>query len=128
MNTIRLNTGTTEIKWMIWVNLMIGFWIFILPWAAGPGFKLNVVNVVMWNFLFIGSAIITLSYLSFKHMLSWAYWLIIFTGVWLIVSPWFLFYSSNELLLWNSLVFGLLITSLTAFFVPMKKTDKRSFI
>ncbi len=111
-------TKLMELRWMIWLNLMIGFWIFVLPWVAGPGFKLNEVNVVMWNFLFIGSAIISLSYLSFKRMLSWANWLILLTGVWLLVSPWFLFYSGNELLFWNSLIFGLLITSITLFFIP----------
>jgi hypothetical protein len=120
-----MNKKLSETKWLIWINLFIGFWVFVLPWTVGPGFKIQGGNVVMWNFLFIGAMIISLSYLLLKKMLAWAYLLTEFTGIWLIVSPWFLFYTSHKLLVLNSLILGLLVSTTTAFLLPNLSKNKK---
>lgn len=123
-----------KLKWTLSLNYMIGFWIFILPWTLGPGFKNNAVNVAMWNFLFIGLTVIILSILSqrTKGMFSWEYWLLVLTGSWLMVSPWFLLYFNQSALMWNSLIFGLALASSNALIIPidqrnLSKNIKRKF-
>ena len=123
-----------KLKWTLSLNYVIGLWIFILPWALGSGFKSNAINVALWNFLFIGLNVIILSYLSqkTKGMFSWEYWLLVLTGAWLMVSPWFLLYFNQSSLMWNSLIFGLALAGFNALIIPvdernLRKNLKRKF-
>lgn len=116
-----------KLKWTLSLNYVIGLWIFFLPWTLGPGFKSNAVNVAMWNFLFIGLNVIILSYLSQKTraMFSWEYWLLVLTGFWLMVSPWFLLYFNQTSIMWNSLIFGLALISFNALIIPVDERNLR---
>ncbi|NOT78081.1 MAG: SPW repeat protein [Bacteriovoracaceae bacterium] len=116
-----------KLKWTLSLNYVIGFWVFILPWTLGPGFKNNAVNVAMWNFLFIGLSVIVLSSLTqkTKAMFSWEYWLLVLTGIWLMVSPWFLLYFDRTLLMWNSIIFGMALASANAFIIPIDQRNLR---
>jgi hypothetical protein len=41
--------------------------------------------------------------------MKWYQWFFIVLGLWLVVSPWFLGFSSLNLALWNNIVVGAII-------------------
>lgn len=108
-----------DAKWENWLILAIGIWIFSIPWTASWGFGSNDINVIMWNFVMIGSCVIMTSIISLRKLKVWPEWLALFMGVWLTFSPLFLLYWNNTFLLVNSVLFGLLITGLSALSIPI---------
>ena len=106
-------------KWENWLILAIGIWLFSIPWTVSWGFGSNDINVVMWNFVMIGSCVITTSIISLRKLKVWPEWLALFMGVWLTFSPLFLIYWNNTFLLVNSIIFGVLITGLSALSIPI---------
>jgi hypothetical protein len=107
-----------NIKWENRTNFFLGLWVFLIPWTMSEGFKVDAVNARMWNFVMIGLIVMIASRLAIKKLVAWAEWLSLCAGVWLIASPWFLLYSDDPLLLWNSLIFGALITIFSAMTIP----------
>lgn len=120
-----------DAHWENWLNFFLGVWVFLIPWTMGQGFNSNpgAVNVVSWNFVMIGLIASILSIISIRQLKPWPEWLIFFFGAWLIFSPWFLLYSHNHILLWNSIVFGLLIALSSGLAIPIaeKKIYHRVF-
>lgn len=108
-----------DAKWENWLILAIGIWIFSIPWTASWGFGSNDINVIMWNFVMIGSCVIMTSIISLRKLKVWPEWLALFMGVWLTFSPLFLIYWNNTFLLVNSVLFGMLITGLSALSIPI---------
>lgn len=106
-------------KWENIVILFIGLWIFSIPWTVGWGFGSNDINVVMWNFTMIGAVVIFDSIVALRHIRVWAEWLSLFMGALLIFSPFLLVYYNNSFFLWNSIVFGVAITILSALAIPI---------
>jgi len=114
--------------WENWTNIFLGLWVMFLPWTVGYGFHPYYVNIVSWNFIIMGIVVVTMSGLSLKKVLPYAEWLVLFAGLWLFFSPWFLlyednspwyvFYNENNSLLWNSVVTGALITLFSALTIP----------
>lgn len=106
-------------KWENWVMLISAVWLCSIPWVLSFGFEKYELNVIMWNFLMIGATVAVTSFLSLKHLRVWPEWLSLFMGVWLFFSPFFLVYYGNTILLYNSLLFGAIITGLSALCIPI---------
>ena len=111
-------------KWENILILFIGIWLFSIPWTVGWGFGSNDINVVMWNFVTIGAAVVVTSIIALRKIRVWAEWLSLFMGAWLVVSPLLLIYYSNTFLLWNSIVFGGLIVGLSALAIPVAEKQR----
>lgn len=111
-------------KWENIVILCIGLWLFSIPWTVSWGFGSNDINVVMWNFTMIGAVVIFDSVVAIRHLRVWAEWLSLIMGAWLVFSPLFLFYWNNTFLLWNSIIFGLIITGLAALAIPIAEKQR----
>lgn len=108
----------SEIKKENMLNMILGFWITILPMLIGYGFNSNAVNVVSWNFTLTGIAVIVLSFLSLRYVRAWSEWLSLAAGAWLMLSPWLLGYVNNTGLLLNSLILGFIIMACSAQLIP----------
>lgn len=111
-------------KWENILILCIGLWLFSIPWTVSWGFGSNDINVVMWNFTMIGAVTIFTSIVALRHLRVWAEWLSLFMGAWLVFSPLLLVYWNNSFLLWNSIVFGLAITGLSALSIPIAEKQR----
>lgn len=105
-------------KWENWINVFLGAWVFLTPWTLAEGFEADAVNARMWNFIMVGSIVMLASKLASKKIVAWAEWLSLCAGVWLIFSPWFLLYTEYSFLLWNSIIFGVMITFFSAMTIP----------
>ena len=108
-----------DAKWENWLILFTGIWIFSIPWVIGFGLQSTEINVVMWNFIMIGSCVAMTSIVALRQLREWAEWLSLFMGVWLIFSPLFLLYYNTPILLWNSIIFGVIIAGLSALSIPI---------
>lgn len=111
-------------KWENILILFIGIWLFSIPWTVGWGFGSNDINVVMWNFVTIGAAVVVTSVIALRKIRVWAEWLSLFMGAWLVASPLLLIYYSNSFLLWNSIIFGGLIVGLSALAIPVAEKQR----
>ena len=111
-------------KWENIIILFIGIWLFSIPWSVGWGFGPNDINVVMWNFVTIGAAVIITSIIALRDIKVWAEWLSLFMGIWLTLSPLLLIYFTNSFLLWNSVIFGLAIAGLSALSIPIAEKQR----
>lgn len=108
-------------KWEHIIILFIGIWLLSIPWTVGWGFGTNDINVVMWNFITIGVALIVTSVIVLRNYKLWAEWLTLFMGGWLLFSPLLLVYYDNSFFMWNSIVFGLATLGLSALSIPSKE-------
>ncbi|MBC7714518.1 MAG: hypothetical protein H7177_14325 [Rhizobacter sp.] len=113
-----------DAQWENVVNIVLGSWIFAIPWVFGFGFERYEVNVVMWNFAMIGLVVIVSSVIALRQLKPWPEWLTFYTGVWLFFSPLFLVYWANSVLLWNSLLVGALISGVSALAIPIAERKK----
>jgi hypothetical protein len=111
-------------KWENLLNIILGAWVFIIPWVLGFGFERFEINVVMWNFSAIGLVVIVTSISSIRQLKPWSEWLSLYSGIWLICSPLFLVYWKYPILLWNSVIFGVLITGFSALAIPAANRKK----
>lgn len=107
-----------DAQWENFINIFLGAWIFAIPWVYGFGFEKYEVNVIMWNFAAIGLTVMVSAIIALRQLKPWPEWLSFYTGVWLFFSPLFLVYWTNTTLLWNSLLFGVLITGFSALAIP----------
>lgn len=110
-----LKTG----KWENWIILICGIWLTVTPWVLSFGLEKYEVNVIMWNFIMVGLTAIGTSLVALKSLKVWPEWLSFFMGSWMMMSPFFLIYYKNDVLLWNSLLFGAIIAGLSALCIPL---------
>jgi hypothetical protein len=118
------DTTIKNAKWENWIILISGIWLCLVPWVLSFGFEKYELNVIMWNFLMIGAIVVATSILSLRHLRVWPEWLSLFMGVWMFLSPYFLLYYSNDILLYNSLLFGVIITGLSALSIPLAEKKR----
>lgn len=111
-------------KWEHIIILCIGLWLLSIPWTVGWGFGPNDINVVMWNFVTVGAAVIATSIIALRNVRIWAEWLSLFMGAWLVFSPILLVYYNNSFFLWNSIIFGIAIVGLSAFSIPIAEKQR----
>lgn len=113
-----------DAQWENITNIFLGAWVLAIPWVFGFGFEKYEVNVIMWNFFLIGLTVIVSSVIALRKLKPWPEWLSFYTGIWLFFSPLFLLYWKNSTLLWNSILFGLLIATFSAFAIPFAERKK----
>jgi hypothetical protein len=111
-------------KWEHIIIIFIGLWLMSIRWTVGWGFGPNDINVVMWNFLMVGAAVIITSIIALRNIRIWAEWLNLFMGTWLILSPLLLIYYKNSFFLWNSILFGVAIVGLSAISIPIAEKQR----
>ena len=111
-------TSLEKTRWENWSNVLMGLWVFLTPWTLASGFQADGGNTSLWNFLLIGGIVVLVSLLAIKKVQIWAEWISLSAGVWLIFSPWFLFYYDNKLLSVHSQICGFVIALLSGLTIP----------
>jgi hypothetical protein len=100
--------------WQDWMNLLLGAWVFISPWAvqhvmasaATPG---GAGGAGMWNLSIVGAAIAVLALVALYVFNAWEEWVNGALGLWLLVSPWLMGFSASAALTWNAVIAGILV-------------------
>lgn len=114
MSEVKFSKGNRERHWQEWVNLAFGLWVMVSPWAiahvmAGAGDPAGVTEAVMWNHYAVGAAVALLAAVALGSSRQWGEWLNIALGIWLLVSPWVIGFTTSAVLMLNAAVVGGLI-------------------
>jgi hypothetical protein len=92
--------------WQDWVNLFLGIWVLVSPWAIGR----DAGSALISNAYIVGSAVTAVAVAALVAFRLWEEWVTLILGTWLLVSPWFLGFSAMSVLTWNTVAIGILIT------------------
>jgi hypothetical protein len=109
-------------RWRDWVMLVLGAWLFLSPWILGfaggapAGAEPTVAGpaAAAWNAWIVGVVITALAIWAIVKFAEWQDWLTGILGVWLIIAPWVLGFSSLTAAAWNQVIVGLLVVALAA--------------
>jgi hypothetical protein len=74
-------------KWASWVNVLLGLWLIVSPWALGYGYGAAVANDVVLGILIAAVALWSVSVPSIETAPAW---INVILGMWLIIAPWVL--------------------------------------
>ncbi|MDA8230631.1 MAG: SPW repeat protein [Magnetospirillum sp.] len=93
--------------WQDWVNLVLGVWLFIAPWALGYSGS----PAPAWNSWIFGVVIAVLSIAALVQFALWEEWVNVVIGVWLLISPWVLGFAATPggATTWNQVVIGIVV-------------------
>jgi hypothetical protein len=93
-------------RWQDWVNLVLGAWMVVSPWALGFADPQNAAAVSAWT---LGAAIIVFAAIAVKIPQAWEEAINILLGVGLIASPWALNFAAQEAPTTNAVAVGVLV-------------------
>ena len=94
------------------INVVAGMYLFLSPWI----FPENLNTAGAWNCVFFGVvvAILALDKMSLAYQV-WLSWINAAIGLWVIISPWVLGFSSGVGITWTCVVTGAVILGLAVF-------------
>lgn len=94
--------------WQDLVNALLGVWVILSPWALG----FQSTTVAMANAVIIGVALIAAALGAIFVPRAWEEWTEGILGLWLIVSPWALGFSTHRDAMLTAVITGVVIAAL----------------
>jgi hypothetical protein len=92
-----------------WLVAVAGLWELLSPFILGY----SAITVAMWNAIIVGVMLILLAgWAALFHEVSTDRtldWINAILGLWLVVSPFVLGYSVMRVVLWNSVIVGIVV-------------------
>lgn len=92
-------------QWQDIINLILGIWLFVSPWVLGY----STAGTAAWNAWIIGVVVFVLSATSLAAFRQWEEWINVVLGIWLIVSPWVLTFSTLRNAAANQVIVGIIV-------------------
>ena len=107
----------TSIKhWQDPLNLILGIWMIVSPWVLRyqTDMTLNAVmsNAATSNAVLLGILIAAAALVALFRVMAWEEWVNVVLGVWLVISPWVLGFSSLATAMWNAVIVGIVVAVL----------------
>ena len=96
-------------RWEDWINCILGIWLFFSPWILS--YSTN--HVAAWNAYVIGIALFVFTIWALSIPKPWEEWVNAVLGLWLVVSPWVLAFSTQLVPAWNAVICGLIVLVLS---------------
>lgn len=92
-------------EWQDVANLILGAWLGVSPWmlAFAPQ------QVPAWNAIIVGLVIALAAAGALYAFHVWEEWLNGALAVWLVISPWILGFSTQQVPTWNQIIVGVLV-------------------
>ena len=97
---------TAPAAWASWINVILGLWLIISPWALG--YSHSSVEA-KWNSVILGIAVLVLAYLGATMASAIPNWWNIILGIWLVISPYTLRFDGAIRPEQNTMVMGIAI-------------------
>jgi len=91
-------------------SLVIGLGLFCSPWAVG----FSADSPTNWNAWLSGILIVALAVAALAVFAEWSAWLTLAAGIWVAVSPWVLYFSSNATVTPLHVIAGMLVAAVAA--------------
>lgn len=96
-------------RWQDWLNLLLGAWLFISPWAMGYAESMP---RAAWSAYVTGAAIVLFAAVAVYMPRLWEEALNIALGAWTVISPWVLGFASSRDVTTNTVAVGIAVTVL----------------
>jgi O-antigen/teichoic acid export membrane protein len=96
---------STHRNWEDWFGIILGALIGLAPWIAGQQDS----QIIMWNAVLIGAAVIALASLELTALQRWEEVAELLCGFWLLASPFALGYAESTLAAWHFSLGALLV-------------------
>jgi hypothetical protein len=101
-------------KSLSWLVAVAGLWEVLAPFILGY----SATTVAMWNAIVIGVVLIVLAaWTAFSENVRFdrnLEWFSALMGVWLVVAPFILAYSTTGVAMWNDIIVGVVVIVLSA--------------
>jgi len=88
--------------WQDPVNLILGLWMLISPWVLGYQGE----TTAMWNAVVLGILIGAVAIGALAQPKAWEEWANVVLGIWLVISPWVLGFSTMREPMANAAIVG----------------------
>lgn len=102
-----------QIRNMNWTMAVVGVWVTIAPFLLHYG---NV-TTALWNDLVVGPAVCVLAVAAAlspdEDRIRTLDWITAVAGLWLVLAPFILGYSSVGVALWNDIIAGVIILAIS---------------
>src|SRR5690625_603830 len=94
------------------LNIIVGAWLFLSPWTVG----FSTVRSATWNSLIVGFLIAVFAIIRTTAPMQapGLSWLNFILGIWLVMSPFIVNFGGVDAAMWNSVIAGLIVLSLSA--------------
>lgn len=93
-----------------WINGALAMILFVSPWALG--FADTV--AAAWTAWVTGVVLAVLVVAAVLRFAEWEVWAAMLVGLWLIMSPWVVGFTSTTAAQWTHLVIGILVAAIAA--------------
>lgn len=109
-------TFNQKTGWQDWANIVLAILLFISPWvfqfagapAAGQTGMVGS-SAAAWNAWVSALVVAGLAAAALFRFFEWEEWLNGLVGLWILVSPWILGFSTTAAAMWSAVVLGALI-------------------
>ena len=112
-------------RWQDRANLVLGAWLLVSPWVLD-----YVRTTAAWNAYFLGAGIFVVAVIARYVPKGWEELINTALGVWLVVSPFVLGFTSMETVALHTVVVGILVAALAIWAMwsdkPIYKRWRRS--
>jgi hypothetical protein len=112
----RTTMSSDQSRWASGLNVLVGLWLLISPFVLGFSAPTNVPfrPSAMWNDIILGIVIAIIAAIRFfgAYQATWLSWLNVILGIWVIVSPWVLGFSSTPTPMWDNVIVGIVVVIL----------------
>ena len=92
-------------RWQDWVNMLLGLWLFVSPWAMGYASH----EAAAWNAYVLGTAIVVFAASAVYMPKVWEELFNMGFGAWLVISPYALGFVSQTTIAVHTVIVGALI-------------------
>ena len=99
-------------RWQDWINLFLGVWLLVSPWALGYG-----QTTAAWNAYVLGAGIVAFAAIAAYMPRAWEEVITMLLGIWLFASPFVLGFAGMPVVARHTMVVGALVTLLAAWAV-----------
>lgn len=107
----------TSKHWQDPLNLILGLWMIASPWVLSYQFE----RTATWNAVIVGLLIAAAAAYALFRIMAWEEWAGVVFGIWLIISPWVLGFSTVAVATWNAVIVGVIVAALALWVLA---TDK----
>lgn len=91
--------------WQDPINALLGIWLIISPWVVG--FSSD--SAAMTNFVIVGILLLIAALGASYVPKAWEEWCESVLGLWMVISPWLVRYSSNHAAKTDAVVAGIIV-------------------
>jgi len=106
-----MNTDSIVKRWQDLGNLVLGAWLFVSPWIMQYPAE---IPAATWNAYISGAVIVVFAAIAMYMPKIWEEGLNMALGIWMIVSPWILGFSTYRDVTINAVVVGVAVAALAA--------------